>query len=271
MKFVRRDLGESAEASAGGGDRGLRREIVVLVAGIGGLILGAYFGVGFLVEWTLPLISPEREQRWFAEFPVEKSEVVLDAARRDQLFEAQVILDQLTRQPEVPQIPYKLIMVPDRDPNAFAVPGGTIVLTTGLMDVLDGHEIALAFVLGHELGHFAQRDHLRGMGRSIGRGLVWALIFGGSGGVDVVSDRANRLLDLGHSRQQERGADGFGVRLVLAAYGTVEGGERLFSWLAETAQSNAGLTLLSSHPAPEDRIAALRASAAEYAAGAGVK
>lgn len=267
---MRRDMGEAVEASAGGGARGLGREILTLLGATTVLIAAVYFGIGFLVELTLPLVSVEREQRWFAKFPVQATTEVLTEKRLEQLDRAQVVLAKLAESPDVPAIEFNLVMLPDADPNAFALPGGTIAVTYGLMDVVGSDEIALGFVLGHELGHFVQRDHLRGLGRSMGRGVVWALIFGGNGGIDLLSDRTTRLLDLGYSRGQEEGADYWGVRLVMAAYGSVDGGERLFEWLAQQEGDSGGLVILSSHPAPADRIEALRREAANYAAEAGV-
>ena len=270
MKFVQKDLGEAAEASSGGGEKGLAREIVTMAGAMVVLLSVVYFGVGFLVEWTLPLVSVEREHRWFADLPVEEMGTVLTDGQQVQLERARMVLAKLLESDEVPQIDFRLVMMPDAEPNAFAIPGGTIAVTSGLMEVVGTDEIALGFVLAHELGHFVQRDHLRGMGRSIGRGVVWMLVFGGNGGIDLLSDRATRLLDLGFSRDQEMGADRWGARLVMAAYGSLDGGDRLFKWLAENDGASAGLTLLSSHPAPADRVEMLRKEAAKYAAEAGV-
>lgn len=262
MKYVRRALGEAADVSAGGGERGFWREVVTVVSVVVALVATAYLVVGWLVEWTLPRISAEREQRWFADFPVPGGPGTAGAAEPAQHDHVAAVLARLTVQPEVPAIRYRVVILTDPDANATAWPGGTIAVTTGLLDVVGDDDVALAFVLGHELGHFAQRDHLRGAGRELGRGLVWWMLFGGSGGADVLSQRLYQLIDLGHSRQQERGADEWGVRLVLHAYGTTAGGDRLFRWLAERDGDRKWLTVLSTHPASADRVEALRRYAA---------
>ncbi len=263
MKFVRRDLGETADVSSGGGIRGLGREITVLVSAAIILGSGFYFGIGWIVEWTLPHISAEREQRWFASFRDATNVEDVSDERRTQHDYAAGVLAKLTEHPDLPKVDFQLMVVPNKAPNAFAIPGGTIAVTTGLLEVVGENEVALAFVLGHELGHFAQRDHLRGFGRAIGRGLVWALIFGGSGGIDLVSTRTQQLLDLGHSRQQESGADHWGMRLVLATYETDQGSDQLFRWLADRDQTPAWFNFASTHPAPADRIEKLRVYARE--------
>jgi Zn-dependent protease with chaperone function len=255
MKYVRREVGSSADASSGGGHGGLIREIIKLFAAATCLVALIYFGIGFIVEWTLPLISVQREQRWFATFEAKSPSAKLTEKQHAQREYAATVLAKLSSQPTVPPIPFRLIMLPSREPNAFAIPGGTIAITAGLMDLVGDNEVALAFVLGHELGHFAQRDHLRGIGRAIGRALVWSLIFGGG---DPISTNADQLLSLGHSRQQETGADQWGIRLVLAAYGTTEGSDRLFRWLATREGNSTWLQLLSTHPGSTERITALR-------------
>lgn len=263
MKFVQRDLGEAAEASSGGGIRGLGREITTLISAA--ILLGAvfYWGIGWIVEWTLPHISAEREQHWFSSFRTNEGETASTDDAISSREYAQGVLAKLTRHPEVPKIDFSLVIIENKNPNAFAIPGGTIAVTTGLLKVVGENEVALAFVLGHELGHFAQRDHLRGYGKAIGRGLVWALIFGGTGGIDLISSRTQQLLDREHSRQQESGADQWGIRLVKDLYGTDQGSDQLFRWLAARDQTPAWFQFTSTHPAPADRINQLRVYARE--------
>jgi len=259
-------MGEAAEVSAGGGERGMLRELATLTGAALTLAVVVYFGVAWVVEWTLPLISVEREMSWFEDFPVAAMEAAPTNERAEQREFARATLAKLAVQSGVPAVAWRLELSPDGTANAYALPGGTIVVTTGLMDVVGDDEIALAFVLGHELGHFVQRDHLRGIGRSIGRTLVWTLIFGGAGGTDLFSQRADQLLELGYSRRQESGADEWGVRLVMATYGSIEGSERLFEWLAERERLPAWTTLLSSHPASANRIEQLRWYAGQLSA-----
>jgi Zn-dependent protease with chaperone function len=61
---------------------------------------------------------------------------------------------------------YKIHIIPDPRINAMALPGGNIVVFSALIKET-GSENELAFVLAHELGHFANRDHLRGLGRRL--------------------------------------------------------------------------------------------------------
>lgn len=266
MKFVPRDMGEAAEAS-NPGPAGMRREILVLVGATLALFLAAYFLIGGLVELMLPRISVARERAWFGDFTLPMQSVEpANAMEIAQLAAARKALARLTSQPGVPALDYKLVLVGEKDPNAFAFPGGTIGLTRGMLDLADS-EIALAFVLAHELGHFAQRDHLRGLGRAFGRSLAWALIFGDAD--ELLGHRAGTLLDLAHSRRQETGADDFGLALVQRAYGKTAGSDRVFRWLEQNQQTPGWSRWLQTHPAAGDRVERLRKAAERLAEPAG--
>lgn len=255
MKYVHRELGEAAEAS-NPGPAGMRREILFLIGATALLFVAAYFAIGWAVELALPRISVERERAWFSSFTLdEKIAAPSNRVEAERFGHAEEVLKKLAARPGVPALDYKLVFIADKKPNAFAFPGGTIGITRGMLDLLDD-EISVAFVLGHELGHFAQRDHLRGIGRSVGRALVWAIFFGDTG--DSLSQHSATLLDLAHSRHQENGADLFGLELVYGAYGKSEGAERLFTWLELRERQPAWVSWMQTHPHPGDRVRHLR-------------
>lgn len=268
MKFVQRDPGESAEVSSGGGGPGLRREILLMGGALLGLTLGLWFGIAWTIELALPLISPETEHKWFGTFTPRQAQAADEpaSARDPRHAQAAAVLARLAADPAVPRLVYRLVVIPGKEPNAFAFPGGAIGVTEGLLELVQ-EDVALAFVLGHELGHFAQRDHLRGIGRQVGRQLAWALIFGGDG-ADLLGSHFSALLDLQHSRRQESGADLFGLALVQRTYGTTTGTDRLFAWLDQRDRQPPWLVMLQTHPAAGDRLAVLRAEATRLAAPA---
>jgi len=249
-------MGAAAEASSGGGGRGMLREALVLLTAALTLVTVLYLTVGLAVDLLMPFISFEREQRWFADLKIPTAEAPLSPERESQLDRAGLILDRLTGMPDAPPMPFSLSLLPDTEPNAYAFPGGTIGLTTGLLDLLDD-EVPLAFVIGHELGHFAQRDHLRGLGRRIGQSVLWTLVFGSTGS-ELASEHLTRFFNLRYSRGQEERADAYSLTLVHEAYGTVEGTERLFIWLELNRDLPEWTTFFSTHPDPGDRVEKLR-------------
>lgn len=254
MKFVRRELGEAAEASNPGAPA-MRREIVVLAVALLVLVAAVYASVGWIVELALPRISVARERAWFGAWKIPQPPAK-PGDEAEAWARAEAVLERLRAQPGVPALDYRLHLLKDETPNAFAFPGGSIGVTRGLLRVCGDDEVALAFVLGHELGHFAHRDHLRAFGRVAGRAIAWAVIFGGE--QDLFSAQATQLMELGHSRAQEEAADAFGLRLVQASYGRSEGAERLFRWLAERETTPAWAAWLRTHPMTSERVEKLQ-------------
>lgn len=261
MKFVQRDMGKSSEASAGEG--GQLRELGKLTLWALGLILAIYLIVGFVVDAVVPGISPETEAKLFGGFMPKMGVTAATSPEMQADFDRiEAILLRLSAHPDVPKLKYQVFIMPDTDPNAFAVPGGGIGVTQGLLDKLED-DVSLAFVLGHELGHFHQRDHLRGMGRGIGMSVCFAIIFGNSSGGDVLAGNTMTLMNRRYNRGQEDGADRFGVMLVNYAYGHTRGVERLFEILAAEDTLPRWAYMMSTHPDSGKRVEALRAYAAE--------
>ncbi len=93
------------------------------------------------------------------------------------------LLDDLERQlPEnsPAKRDYQLFYVEENTINALAIPGDQIIIYQGLLDKMDS-ENELVMVLSHEIGHFANRDHLRGLGNFLIMRLLFSFFFGGGG------------------------------------------------------------------------------------------
>ncbi len=228
------------------------REFAVLVAGVLALGVGVFLILSFLLGQAMRFIPPEKETRLFGGLSDQVQEFFTEA---DDL-ESQERLETLLRDLSAnwPEAPYsfEIILVAEGEPNAMAFPGGLILVTTGLLETVDTDN-GLAFVLGHELGHFAHRDHLRQLSRGLAMGTVLAL-FGGSG-----SSGAPNLLRLSgeignrrFSQSQESSADLFALELLEKRYGHVGGATEFFECILETEGESS--SFLSTHPAPKKRI-----------------
>lgn len=257
MKFVPKKLLTTKDISAGEG--GQVRELLKLAALALSIIGAIYLLVGVFVDVVVMNISVAQEKKMFGgitSFGGEAGKKTIQVAPR-----LKKILARLIAVKGVPPLDYKLTIIHDPKPNAFALPGGLIVVTSGLQKELT-KDIPLAFVLGHELGHFKNRDHLRGLGRAMGYAVCKAFIFGNNSSGNLLAGNSLALLSRRYSRGQEAAADRFGVTLVYRAFGKTAGVTRLFELLVKKGGQN-GFTLLSSHPAPEDRIAKLKTWVAE--------
>lgn len=161
---------------------------------------------------------------------------------------------------------WRWFVAEDRTVNAFAAPGGVVVVNTGLIAAArDSGE--LAGVLAHEIAHVEQRHSLRGMAKSAGLGALLSLALGdwsgSAGGV-----WAGRLTGLKFSRDVEMEADAQAVRTLHEAGLSPKPMARFFGRLAEDEPRVPGLSLLSTHPASADRMAALQAQIAQLPARA---
>ena len=137
-------------------------------------------------------------------------------------------------------------------PNAFALPGGKVYLFNGLLAKAENAD-EIAGVLAHELGHLKHRDNLRGLIRDSGTSFLIGLLFGDITGSSVLIFGSRTLVTSSHSREAEQNADGFAIdvmhRLGRPAKPT---GELL---LRVTGKEGKGLSIISSHPLSEDRLA----------------
>lgn len=219
-------------------------EFVRLSAWLVTIIFGIYLVLGIAAESLAEHLPPAYEKAMGGLFT---SQLNNKDFPKTQVY-AQGVLDGLVAKAEgLPVFTYK-VFVEDKDVvNALALPAGNIVLFKGLLQEIRT-ENELAMVLAHELGHYANRDHLHGLGR----GLVFISIasaLGISGGLPAFISPAVQTLDLRFSRTQESLADDYGIDLVNRVYGHVGGSIDMFQVLATLDQKRTpSPEFLSSHP-----------------------
>lgn len=141
-------------------------------------------------------------------------------------------------------------------PNAFALPGGTVVVTDQLVQEFGDPDI-LAGVLGHEIGHVTGDHGLRQLYRSVGFYVLVALIAGDTGPIleDVLFE-GGAIVSLSFSRKHEAAADAFGLRLAEDSGHDPAGLLTFFESLPDSKETRSGW--LASHPASGARIEAIR-------------
>lgn len=154
--------------------------------------------------------------------------------------------------PESPYV-HQVFVLPEPAPNAFALPGGTILVTSGLLTEMDS-ENEVAFVLAHELGHFRHRDHLVTLGRAgLFRLLLAAIGIGGMPTGGLV-EAGGQLAAGAYSREQERDADRFALQLLEAEYGHIGGATSSLERLTAGELLDVVGGYIGSHPGPSERI-----------------
>lgn len=253
MKFVPRRLVKSADASRGRARWKDWAKGLLSIAVVGTVV---YLLLGLAADSVANQISEETEVKWFqwVDFGAQPSS-------HPGFAQAERVFDRLCRDPELRPLPYRLVYLADDAPNAFALPGGLVAVTQGLLEMVDT-EIGLAFVLAHELGHHQNRHALKRLGRTL---VTRAALTLASGAGDLsVLDNGLTLAGLAHTRDQESEADEFGLDLVHRVYGTTAGAFEFFEQVhAISGDGSRFASMLHSHPLTEDRIKDMRARAAE--------
>ncbi len=148
------------------------------------------------------------------------------------------------------KLPYdvKTFIIPLKEPNAFALPGGAIYITEGMLKEFKNQNELVA-VLGHEMGHFKNRDHLKIFGSSLIFSLL-SLTLGQNYGSIL-----NSTLDISNakfSQSAEFDADIYSLDLMQCAYGSVTDSTKLF--LRMKGGIDGWDYFWASHPSFEKRI-----------------
>ena len=149
---------------------------------------------------------------------------------------------------------YHFAALQDKSVNAFALPGGYIFVTKGMLENLRS-EAQLAALLAHETVHVVARDISNAMSNEIGISLLLSAVTSDStsSGVLTAADLAKQIVGLKYSRKDERVADLGGLDYLAAAgynpYAMVETMQML-----ESRNKQRPVEFLSTHPSPKNRI-----------------
>lgn len=180
----------------------------------------------------------------------------------------QTIGARLAAQSPRQSVDYRFFVADMPEPNAFALPGGYIYVSRGLL-TLSNSEAELANVIGHEIGHVAARHAAQRHARATGVGLATALgaiVAGVAGGGEAakaaaqLGQAAGAGLIASYGRDQERQADAIGQRLAAASgWDPAAMAHFLATLKAETELESGDERLpsyLDSHPALGERVEA---------------
>src|ERR671915_2047483 len=160
---------------------------------------------------------------------------------------------------ERPELPWEFHVVDDASVNAFALPGGFIYVTRGLMAAV-GNEAELASVLGHEIGHVTHRHSVQQISKAqlaqLGLG-IGSILSSDIARFGQLASAGLSILFLKYGRDAENQADQSGFRYALNENYDVREMTDVFQTLNRVSEgSNAGKLpeWLSTHPNPENRI-----------------
>ena len=199
------------------------------------LIVAIFYGVMvLLVNLIVANISPKQEKELLSYVTFD---VNISNEKSPYLTE---IKNKLTACTEIPY-DVNIFVSSEEIANAYALPGGSIHITKGMLSELTTQN-ELAFIIGHELGHFQNKDHLKGLGHSLVL-LSLALLIG-----DDYSILGQTLSAGGakYSQSAELHADKVGLELLNCAYGSVTDATKTFERMGEGHED--WEFFLASHP-----------------------
>ena len=237
------------------GQRALWQLVLGGVATVLVLLVVGWWRYDHLVRWGADRIPPSTEQHL-------GSRVLQQLRSQDRLIEHGQVVEAMraigARLTPDSRYHYRWLVKDDPSVNAFAVPGGYIVVHRGLIERAASAE-ELAGVLAHEVQHIEQRHSLQGMIHALGWASVLTVALGdASAMIGVLVHQAGTM---GFGRDLERAADLAGVQALHRAGISPTGMVSFFQRLDRTEP--AGLSWLSSHPGTAERIADLQRVIAE--------
>ena len=139
--------------------------------------------------------------------------------------------------------------------NAFALPGGYIVVYSGIVQSMEGYD-ELAALLGHEYGHCYYNHSLKSIFRNLSNYILVSAVFGDVSGISaVILENAQSVKQLSYSRELETQADDFGLNIAKKNNISQEGMVKLFTRLRGDTTSSIDIPeFLQTHPKLENRI-----------------
>jgi predicted Zn-dependent protease len=234
---------------------------VVSLAAIMLLMVGGYFGVRYGAQaavHSLP-VSVDRQlgKAAFASMDLGGPEVsektIVEAIRK--------MVDQLSPHAAMEGMEFEIHVVDSDELNAFCLPGGVIVVYTGLIAGAENPE-QVAAVIGHEMAHATLRHGLERTSQSLGIWAAISLLIGDSTGLIAGgADLFQVAVVNSYSREQEDAADKEGVRMLHGAGIDPSSMANFFRIMEEKHGEMPELfAWISTHPQHSDRIASVRAA-----------
>jgi predicted Zn-dependent protease len=173
-------------------------------------------------------------------------------------------LAESSQGPEFRQYPYTFKVVDSSEINAFSLPGGPVYVNMGLVEITEDED-ELAAVIAHEMGHVAARhatEQMTALQLSQLAMLVSLSAIGGLSPIAMEGTRLGYILGiLRYSRGMESEADEIGLKLMESAGYDPRGMVAMLKHIEEERHQDPVLIerLTSSHPLPDERIAAVEA------------
>jgi Zn-dependent protease with chaperone function len=230
------------------------KEFLTLLISVLAFLYLIYWALGFAIDAAANHLPYEQEARLFNKMSVQWGELFGEAPKKDERI--QTLVNNLQRCSSLP-IPISISTIANTDANAIALPGGEMLVFEGLLEYVQS-ENGLAFVLAHELGHFINRDHLKGLGRGLVLASLSSMLTGPNSSISQLLTPGIQLNTARFSQKRESAADLTALEILNCHYGHVSGAIEFFESVQKLDQGDSGIRhYFSSHPQVKKRIQAI--------------
>lgn len=220
------------------------------------ITVGLYFFLGLIFDLLVPYISPIQEKKFWKDYYlnyVSNPKKLDDKSAK--AISLQKLVDKLESHlpKEQQELKLKVYIQNSNEVNAFAVAGGYIIVLNGLLKKVES-ENELAYVLAHEIGHFAHKDQLKDFGRSFILLFISQAFFGQDNPINKLSNNFFSLSEKRFSQSQEIDADLFALQLLDKTYNHIGGCTDFMQRLQKDSQKETLNDFFSTHPHPKKRV-----------------
>ncbi len=243
--------------------RSTNTRIIAWTASLGLVGAGVFFGLPYIAEpiaASLPLKWEETLGRTVRDYAI--GELAPGARTCTRNSAGRAALDRLVARlagTMKSRYRFRVAVVDHKLANAFATPGGYILVFRGLIDKSKSPE-AFAGVLAHEMGHVVERHATEAIVKAVGVGVLLGVFIGDTTGIgSAAADFAATLANKSFGRSAEREADRIGVTMLNRADIRGDGFADFFEWVAKKEKSTGGSTsYFSTHPSSIERAREVR-------------
>ncbi|MEM8774959.1 MAG: M48 family metallopeptidase [Pseudomonadota bacterium] len=235
---------------------------------IGAVLLMLFVILPAMANTLALIIPPERENRW-GKSVVAQMERLFGATELGELsckhtVGTEALGTMLQRLSRGADLAYEVnVRVFDHEMvNAFAAPGGEVVLMRGLIEKASSPD-EVAAVLAHEIAHVENRDATRNALRAAGSAGLLAMVLGDFAGASVMVIVAEATLNASYTREAETAADEYALAMLERSGTSSDGMADFFSAIADLEGDFKLPEYLSTHPATESREQRARDFASE--------
>ncbi len=234
------------EKVAGSGWKGILAIVALLVVSVAALY---FFVVPFFGEMSARFIPQQYEEQL--------GEVVYGNMIKTYTIDSSKtkLVNELVSDIDF-QTPYtlRMVVVDVNQKNAFAMPGGYIIIYSGIIDEMEDYA-ELIGLLAHEVSHVNHRHSLRSIFRSLSSYIFISVLLNDVNGITaVLLENINSFKNLSYSRKLEEEADKEGLKILYHNQIDPNGMVKLFEVLMKEGDMPGQLEFLSSHPLTTKRI-----------------